>query len=355
MTEPGNITDKGLARPGRAVVWRAIVATLAWLGVVGWWFLAGPGHAAWADGPPDAAAVPAIVAALVPVALIWTLAAMARSTAQLRHELETLRQVVTTRPDDARAPEPAPTAGQIEGLQAQMARLAEAQRKLDRAVARLEGPPPAPPRTATARPKPLALAAAAPGTPPALPAQDGALPPAASPAQEQPRLALAVPAASEHTAVGAEDFLVALNFPVTMDDRDGFRALRLALEDRRFAPLLRAAQDVLTLLSEDGIYMDDLTPDRARPEVWRRFAAGVRSGAVADLGGVRDPAIIDRTVARLRSDPVFRDAVHHFLRRFDRMLEAYAPAASDADLVRLAESRTARAFMLLGRATGIFG
>jgi hypothetical protein len=33
-------------------------------------------------------------------------------------------------------------------------------------------------------------------------------------------------------------------------------------------------------MSQDGIYMDDLRPDRSRPEVWRRFAkvsAGARS------------------------------------------------------------------------------
>ena len=65
------------------------------------------------------------------------------------------------------------------------------------------------------------------------------------------------------------DFIRALQFPESPDDRAGFRALRLALEDRNVAKLIRAAQDVLTLLSQEGIYMDDLKPDRARPEVWR--------------------------------------------------------------------------------------
>ena len=45
---------------------------------------------------------------------------------------------------------------------------------------------------------------------------------------------------------------------------------------------------MLTLLSQDGIYMDDLRPDRARPEAWRQFAEGARGREVAALGGVRD-------------------------------------------------------------------
>ena len=44
------------------------------------------------------------------------------------------------------------------------------------------------------------------------------------------------------------DFIRALQFPENPDDKEGFRALRLALEDRNVAKLIRAAQDVLTLL-----------------------------------------------------------------------------------------------------------
>ncbi|WP_407943237.1 hypothetical protein [Mangrovicoccus ximenensis] len=70
------------------------------------------------------------------------------------------------------------------------------------------------------------------------------------------------------------DFIQALNFPEDPDDTDGFRALRLALKAPQAAPLIRAAQDVLTLMSQNGLYMDDLEPDHPKPELWRRFAAG---------------------------------------------------------------------------------
>ena len=68
----------------------------------------------------------------------------------------------------------------------------------------------------------------------------------------------------------------ALHFPEDAQDTEGFAALRRALGDARIAPLIKAAQDVLTRLAQEGIYMDDLRPDRARPEFWRAFAQGTR-------------------------------------------------------------------------------
>ena len=101
--------------------------------------------------------------------------------------------------------------------------------------------------------------------------------------------------------------------------------------------------------------MDDLHPDRARPEIWRAFALGARGAQVAPLGGVRDRSCLALTAARMRADPAFRDAAHRFLRAFDRRFAVFEARATDAEIARFAETRTARAFMLLGRVTGIFG
>ena len=176
----------------------------------------------------------------------------------------------------------------------------------------------------------------------------------ALPAEEQPGLALGTPAEDMRAPLSVADFIKALQFPENPDDKDGFRALRLALEDRTTAKLIRAAQDVLTLLSQEGIYMDDLRPDRARPELWRRFAAGERGRTIAALGGIRDRSSLALTASRMREDAVFRDAGHHFLRTFDKTFAAFEPNASDEKLADLAETRTARAFMLFGRVTGTF-
>ncbi|MFN3993334.1 MAG: hypothetical protein ACK4IU_10570 [Tabrizicola flagellatus] len=178
--------------------------------------------------------------------------------------------------------------------------------------------------------------------------------PRPEPAAEEPTLALGTPPEEFRPPLSVASFIRALQFPETPEDKEGFRALRLALEDRTSAKLIRAAQDVLTLLSQDGIYMDDLQPDMCHPELWRRFAAGERGRSIAALGGIRDRASLALTAARMKSDPVFRDAAHHFLRAFDKAFAAFEPNATDAELVELADTRTARAFMLFGRVTGTF-
>jgi hypothetical protein len=171
---------------------------------------------------------------------------------------------------------------------------------------------------------------------------------------DQGRLELGTPAEELSPPLDTADFIRALNFPETADDEEGFASLRRALKNRQSAQMIQAAQDVLTLLSQDGIYMDDLRPDRARPDVWRQFANGTRGRAVAALGGVRDRSSLALTAGRMKQDPIFRDAAHHFLRKFDQMLAQFEPEASDADLSALSDTRTARAFMLLGRVAGTF-
>ncbi len=170
----------------------------------------------------------------------------------------------------------------------------------------------------------------------------------------QTSLALGTTAEEIAPPLTTDTFIRALNFPETENDTEGFAALRMALKDRKASKLVQASQDVLTLLSQEGIYMDDLRPDMARPEVWRQFAQGARGRSVAALGGIRDRSSLALTAARMKQDPIFRDAAHHFLRRFDNMIVEFEANASDAELTALGDTRTARAFMLLGRVAGTF-
>ena len=86
----------------------------------------------------------------------------------------------------------------------------------------------------------------------------------------------------------------------------------------------------------------------------RKLARGERGRAIAGLGGVRDRSCLALTAGRMKTDSIFRDAAHHFLRQFDKTFIEFEADASDADIAALAETRTARAFMLLGRVTGTF-
>jgi hypothetical protein len=170
----------------------------------------------------------------------------------------------------------------------------------------------------------------------------------------QAELPLGTPMKALQPALENEAFIRALNFPDTAEDTVGFAALRKALKDHRASQLIIAAQDMLTLLSQEGIYMDDLRHDRPKPELWRRFAQGERGPAIAALGGVRDRSSLALTAGRMKEDVIFRDAAHHFLRRFDKVMMEFEPHASDAELAKLSTTRTALAFMLLGRVAGMF-
>lgn len=167
-------------------------------------------------------------------------------------------------------------------------------------------------------------------------------------------LELGTPIEVLDTPLSNSDFIRALNFPETPEDRVGFTIMNRALKDHLTSQMIRAAQDMLTLLSQDGIYMDDLRPDMARPDVWRQFANGERGKSIAALGGIHDRSSLALSNGRIKQDPVFRDTTHHFLRVFDKCFAKFEATASDAEISAFSETRTARAFMLLGRVAGTF-
>jgi hypothetical protein len=171
---------------------------------------------------------------------------------------------------------------------------------------------------------------------------------------DEPRLNLEPKDTGNTISLSTEDLIKTLNFPQHANDTTGFGLLRRALKDQNSAQLVIAAQDILTLMSQDAIYMDDLPPERAPADLWRQFAQGARGGEMDALGGIRDQDIMEKVSLRMKTDPIFRDAAHHFLRLFDRNLSKIAQSASDADISALANTRTARAFMILGRAMGTF-
>ena len=147
----------------------------------------------------------------------------------------------------------------------------------------------------------------------------------------------------------------ALNFPDGQDDTETIVALRTALKDQDHSRVLRAAQDVITLLAGHDLYMDNLLPEPAPVSLWRRFAEGARGQAISGLGGIHDQAALEVVTTLLAKDEIFRDSAHHFLRNFDIMLTRNLAQLDDDQVKQLSDSRSARAFMLLGRAAGVFG
>lgn len=178
--------------------------------------------------------------------------------------------------------------------------------------------------------------------------------PAQAAGDQQKSLELGTPATELADPISVSEFIRALNFPEDENDIEGFRTLRRALADPTTSRLIRASQDILTLLSQDGIYMDDLSPTPTSPDTWRKFGNGVRGREIAQLGAIRDRSCLALTNGRMKKDPVFRDAAHHFLRQFDKVFTEFARNATDEEIAEVEQTRTARAFMLLGRVTGTF-
>lgn len=332
------VLGQGVPRPsGPGLSATEIVAamlSLLWLAAVVVYFMLGePEQVASGAGVGDSLLLKLFVVFL-PIALIWVAAVTSRTIRSLREEAQRLQVAVDAMRHSYVAQQQAAAAAVSArpNVERKLDEIAAAARQTETALA-----------TFTSSRRDTGAARSVPVPAPAAPA-----------AQEQPALGLETQPDDGRPPIAVDEFIRALNFPDNADDKEGFRCLRLALEDREAARLIRAAQDVLTLLSQDGIYVDDLRPDRARPEIWRRFAAGERGRTIAALGGIRDRSSIALTGGRMRNDPVFRDAAHHFLRQFDRSFQTFEKTATDEDIVELSNTRTARAFMLFGRVAGVF-
>lgn len=306
----------------------ALVLSGLWIAVVGLFFLLLPPETTATDRFDSLRFVLILMAVFMPVAMIWLAASASRSARIMREESHRLHAAI----DGMRKTYLENRGGVGGGLQPTVEKklneIAQVTRKTETAVATF----------ASTRP----------------PAQKLQITNVRVGGDDQPALALGTSAEDLAVPLPNGDLIRALNFPDNDQDTRGFDALRRALKDRNARQLVQAAQDVLTLLSQDGIYMDDLRPDRARPEIWRRFANGERGRAMASLGGIRDRSSLALASGRMREDTIFRDAAHHFLRRFDKTLIGFEPDATDEEISALSETRTARAFMLLGRITGAF-
>lgn len=305
----------------------ALALVVGWMLFISLFFVIFP--PVQAEGTPfDSLRIVMIVFAVVlPVALVWIAAAIARSNSTIREESLRIQAAIDGMHQSILAQQ-AQRAGAEPAVEEQLQAIAQSAKNTETVVSSFAS------RREVSR---AIVPRAAPQAP-----------------SDQPALELGTPPEEIAPPLDRFDLIRALNFPNDEHDTEGFAALRRALRDRTARKLVQSSQDVLTLLSQDGIYMDDLHPEPVDADVWRRFAGGERGRSIDVLGGVRDRASLALVTGRMREDTIFRDAVHHFLRCFDQMLVTFEDLATDADLLALAETRTARSFMLLGRATGTF-
>lgn len=156
-------------------------------------------------------------------------------------------------------------------------------------------------------------------------------------------------------ALDEYELIAAINFPDGPDDQEAISALRKALADPELARLIRAAQDVVTLLSKRGVYMEELYTREPDAAGWRRFAEGTRGASLQGLTLDVDAQFLDTASDMMRFDEVFRDVAQHFLRRYDKLIGRAAPELDDRLLLAMTYTRSGRAFTLLAQATGMIG
>ncbi|MBP7001566.1 hypothetical protein [Amaricoccus sp.] len=362
---------------------RAAIASLAWAVLVVAYAIGFFG-ASQARGTSFLDGAFFLVTLALPLILIWLAAYLAEELARQREMIAGLAELATplfgaleaTRagldrhapasPSELRAavdaalraagrPDPGPAIERLEaGLARVETRVETGLARLDAGLATLRAAPPAaaasPAPEPAAGPEPAAPAAAPPPGRRGKAAAPRETPPAAT---RQPALPLAAPAEPEE-ALGWGEMMQAFDFPRDPSDEEGFRALRRALQRRSLAQMLQAAEDLLTYLSQEGVYMDDLAMDPADPAAWRRFAAGGRGAPLDPLGGIRDESALEAARGLMKQDAVFRDAALFFLRRFDAVLGEIVADADDDAIAQLADTRSGRAFQLMARATGAF-
>ena len=151
-------------------------------------------------------------------------------------------------------------------------------------------------------------------------------------------------------------FVKAANFPDSEDDRETLDALYAVLSDRDAAGLLQAAEDTLSGLADIGLFMEDMLPHHAPAEVWRRYIVENDAAEAMELGGVRDAHAIEDVIAALNDKADFASTSDKFLKRYEDIVARMFNEGQDPELVvQLADSRSGRAYMLLGRSSGRFG
>ena len=104
--------------------------------------------------------------------------------------------------------------------------------------------------------------------------------------------------------------------------------------------MLQAAEDVLNLLSQEGVYVDELAMEPVDPVAWRRFMAGRPRAGGRRRRRHRDPGPSSRARPDAASDSIFRDSALFFQRRFDGVLAEFA---ADAERRRARSSSSAPA------------
>ena len=148
--------------------------------------------------------------------------------------------------------------------------------------------------------------------------------------------------------------LKALNFPNDVNDEIGFKALKLAKKHKKTKELLLSAEDVMTLFSKKGVYLDDHKFSPLNNKNWVEFLSDENINQKKLLVCLGHEKLIEILNKEDINDTIFRDTMLTFLRRFDQFIRHRYLSAHEDQLSQLAFTRSGKAFILIGKLYKIF-
>ena len=151
-----------------------------------------------------------------------------------------------------------------------------------------------------------------------------------------------------------ELILKALHFPKDEHDLVGFSALKIARKNNTFSELLQVSEDFLNLIAQDAIYLDDLKIEPPPVEAWLSFISTNQNPNRRRLNCVGIDRQIKRLKSRIKTDTIFRDTSLMLMRRFDVLLRDHLKLANDDQIFKIAETRTGKAFLIVGKLSDSF-
>ncbi len=145
-----------------------------------------------------------------------------------------------------------------------------------------------------------------------------------------------------------QKFVKAANFPEHEQDKETLDALYDVLTDPEAAALLQSSEDTLATLADLDLYMEDFVPQKSPVSSWREHSNG--SGTIQPIEA---PLEQSRITAKLNADAAFQKLSERFVRRYHSVLKRLFNECADEELaVKLADSRTGRAYILMSGALG---
>lgn len=141
----------------------------------------------------------------------------------------------------------------------------------------------------------------------------------------------------------------AFNLPNDENDTEGYDAIEAAVKIESLSTLLQNSHQILYTLADYDLIMDDLEIDMGLISTWRKFATDSPEGMISSLGGTGTFLEIDKVTSIVAENNDFEERANSFNKQMEEFISQAIPQLTDDEIKDLAQTRTFRAFLLLGQ------